>query len=340
MKAYLLETVRCNFCGSGRHSVYIKGARERYIGLDEFFDVVECADCGFRFTNPRPTRETMGYFYPDSAGYYQPKMPRPPSAIRTAVERSVLASHYGYPFKRLPRYIDVPASVLYRLKRKFEFAHVPFFVEGGRLLEVGCSWGEYLHKMRALGWRVFGTDINRKSVQFAVDRLDIPSVRCGGIDDLDFEEGFFDVVRLGMVLEHLHDPMGALSRLHGLLKEDGVLILSVPDISGFEMRLFKDRAYALHVPQHLSHFTPSTLRRFLEKAGFSVERLLHHREETDMIRSAGYLENRLLLTVLNNKLTRKALVRPLIRALSVTGKTSRMTIFSRKTAPGRRARTP
>lgn len=336
MKAYQLETVRCNFCGCDRFSTYIKGAKELYIGLDEYFNIVECTACGFKFTNPRPTRETIGYFYPDSARYYQPKTLRLPSRVK----KSVLARHYGYPFEMLPKYVDLPVFIHYRLKRKFELAHVPYFVRGGRILEVGCSWGEYLYKMQALGWQVIGTDINERAVRFAADELGIPSVRCGSMDDMDFEDAFFDAVRMGMVLEHLHDPMSSLHRLNRLMKANGVLILSVPNISGFEMRLFKDKAYPLQVPQHLNHFTPSTIRRFLEKTGFVIERLLHHREETDLIKSAGYLENRVLSSALNNKAVRKALVRPFIKALSAAGRTSRMTVFARKACPGRRGHAP
>ena len=73
---YELETVPCNFCGSDAYSIYIKDAKELYNRLEGTFSVVTCNRCGFKFTNPRPTIGTIGYFYPDTAGYYRPEKPK------------------------------------------------------------------------------------------------------------------------------------------------------------------------------------------------------------------------------------------------------------------------
>ena len=73
---YELETVPCNFCGSDVYSIYIKDAKDLYNRLEGTFSVATCNRCGFKFTNPRPTIDTIVYFYPDTAGYYRPEKPK------------------------------------------------------------------------------------------------------------------------------------------------------------------------------------------------------------------------------------------------------------------------
>jgi SAM-dependent methyltransferase len=49
----------------------------------------------------------------------------------------------------------------------------------------------------------------------------------GGSDDLS-GDGPFNLILLSEVLEHLNDDVGALETIHGLLAEDGVLVITVP----------------------------------------------------------------------------------------------------------------
>jgi 2-polyprenyl-3-methyl-5-hydroxy-6-metoxy-1,4-benzoquinol methylase len=331
---YDLETVPCALCGSDRHDVYLPRAKELYNGLDARFDVVRCRQCGFIFTNPRPTASTIDCFYPDSAQYYQPKKSRLKGGNwsrkkwKRALQQSVLSRRFGYPLHRLTPLLD--ALPAYAWRRKLRLAHVPHFVAKGRLLDIGCAWGGYLWRMQELGWEVHGIELNAEAARFAREELELANVRAGSFADLDYPEASFDVVHMSMVLEHLHDPAEALRRIHGLLRPGGQFILSVPDISGFEARLFKDKCYTLQVPQHLSHFSPETATRFLRGAGFSVEEILHQRAKRDFIQSAEYLDNKVLVRVLKHPLVRGAVLGPLVAVLAALGRTSRMSIFARK----------
>jgi 2-polyprenyl-3-methyl-5-hydroxy-6-metoxy-1,4-benzoquinol methylase len=331
---YDLETVPCALCGSDRHDVYFPRAKELYNGFDEYFDVVRCHECGFVFTNPRPTAATIGCFYPDSAQYYQPKEKRVTAGNwsrkrwKKALQQSVLARRFGYELRRLPSLVDFLPGLLWR--NKLRLAHVPSCVPNGRLLDIGCAWGGYLWRMQELGWEVYGIELNATAARYAREELGLANVRSGSFADLDFPDGSFDVVHMSMVLEHLYNPAEALHRINKLLCSDGQFILSVPDISGFEARLFKDKCYTLQVPQHLSHFSPETMTRFLRQAGFAVEEILHQRAKKDFLQSAEYLDNKSLASILKSPLVKGAVLGPLVGFLAALGKTSRMSIFARK----------
>jgi 2-polyprenyl-3-methyl-5-hydroxy-6-metoxy-1,4-benzoquinol methylase len=331
---YDLETVPCALCGVDSYDVYFPRAKELYNGFDEYFDVVRCRECGFVYTNPRPTAASISCFYPDSAQYYQPKKSRVTtgnwsrSKWKKALQQSFLARLFGYDLRRLPSFVDFFPGLLWR--KKLRLAHVPRFVLNGRLLDIGCAWGGYLWRMQELGWDVYGIELNASAARFAREELGLTHVRSGSFADLDFPEASFDVVHMSMVLEHLYDPAEALLRINRLLRSDGQFILSVPDISGFEARLFKDKCYTLQVPQHLSHFSPDTVTRFLRQAGFIVEEILHQKARKDILQSAEYLENKFLARVLKNTLVKGALLTPLVGILASLGKTSRMSIFARK----------
>lgn len=331
---YQLESVSCGLCGSADNRVVLHQAKELYNGLDARFDVVECTDCGFVFTNPRPTAASIGCFYPDSARYYQPNKKRILAGTgfkpgwRGRIQKSLLSHYFGYELPTLPRLCNVLAWPIRR--SRLYASHLPRWKPEGRLLDVGCAWGGYLWRMQQLGWEAYGVELNAQATSFARQELGLTHVSAGSIENLDYPDGFFDVVHLSMVLEHLHDPLVTLRKVQLLLKDTGQLILSVPDIDGTEARLFKDKAYTLQVPQHLSHFSPATIRTCLDSAGFDVERIVHQRTKSDFVKSAAYLDEGWRKRFLLCAPFRNLLLGPFVSLLAFLGCTSRMSVYAVK----------
>src|SRR3546814_15640485 len=92
-----------------------------------------------------------------------------------------------------------------------------------------------------------------------------------------------------MVLEHLHEPLAALKKLRRWVRQDGWLVLSVPDAGGLEFKLIRDRWYALHLPAHLHHYSRETLTNMLAKGGWSVDNVMWHRSARNTLMSLSYL---------------------------------------------------
>ena len=80
-----------------------------------------------------------------------------------------------------------------------------------------------------------------------------------------------DVVTFFHVLEHTDRPDAYLRRARGLLASGGLLIVEVPNFASPGFLFLGTRNFCVDYPNHLWFFTPSALRRLLERCGFLVE---------------------------------------------------------------------
>ena len=328
------EYVKCDLC-EGEETELLLVARDLYNNIPGEFRVVRCRNCGFIYTNPRPYGEELSKYYPDEAGYFKPVFAKEkvgkPFNLKKKLYNKVLGTYWGYSrlsnSNWLERVLLLP--IYMRVKRGWEITGMPRFRENGKLLEIGCSYGLYLKRMKELGWEVVGVESNRKAADFGSKEFGLRIIN-DTFENISLNEKF-DIIALKMVLEHLPSPSKALEAAYELLKEEGQLIIIVPDFSGVEFRLFKEYCYALQVPTHLNHFTPSSIRKYCEKYGFRVEKILHHKFDRDFVASAQYMKNdglnEWLAPVLSNKLFRKTILRVAITLLSYLGMTSRMTVW-------------
>ena len=279
------------------------------------FTVVKCSKCGLMRTNPRPTPESMGDYYPDSYGPYlgtrvqQTKL-KPPSTI-----------------KKLLRPIG---------KRVLNFNTEPLpHSAPGRLLEVGCASGAFLHRMANQGWQVQGIEFSAKAAE-AASQLGY-RVHAGALETAPIPEEPFDLIVGWMVLEHLHDPIAGLKKLRECAKPGAWLVLSVPNAGSLEFRLFKEKWYALQLPTHLYHFTPKTIGKILQASGWSLEKVCHQRVLGNLIASTGYVLRDKGYAKLGQKFINfpdragwwNHVFYPIAWLLSIFGQTGRMTVWAR-----------
>jgi 2-polyprenyl-3-methyl-5-hydroxy-6-metoxy-1,4-benzoquinol methylase len=145
----------------------------------------------------------------------------------------------------------------------------------GRVLDVGCGNGSFLRFAEQHGWEVFGADI-RLSPETA--NLTCPLYE-GRLPEIDFAGRKFDVIRFNHVIEHLQNPLIELARCRELLSPGGIIFVGVPNLAGVSPRIKnlqsrlgikKKRWRHYAATHHLYFFTPATLRRMIDKAGFSV----------------------------------------------------------------------
>lgn len=335
------EYVNCDLCGIDDTEQVLIG-KDLLNNLPGEFNVVRCKNCGFVFTNPRPFGEELAKFYPDDASYYTPPVALPP--VTTKENRnSVSSNHLTNPIKKLKLYklirffyrngrrlVILPRNII-QMRQRF-IGGIPQFRNNGKLLDVGCSYGNYLVDMRNRGWDVTGIELNKQAAEMGTNRYGLKIIN-DIFENVNFTEKY-DVITMRMVLEHFPRPSTVLGKAYEILKDDGQLIIIVPDFSGIEFRLFREYCYALQVPTHMNHFTPKTLGMFLKKYGFKIDKIVHHSFDRDFAASAKYMcdakVNTWLAPLISNKVFRKTLLKWVVNLLSYFGQTSRMSVWASK----------
>lgn len=234
----------------------------------------ECAACATAWLSPRYTPPAIGKAYSTE---YQPYHAAPLRAVpRSARERALraiadghLATRYGYALPR-SRGTALGAKMAPATTRAADrlVRHAPAPFGSRRLLDVGCSNGGYLALMRELGWDTAGVEPDEGAADQARSRG--LSVRRGVISDLSPEtDGTFDYITLGHVLEHVHDPIAALSAVRSVVAPGGVVWIATPNLRSLNHRVFGRHWRALDPPRHLVLFTPGSLSALLRRAGFT-----------------------------------------------------------------------
>ncbi len=145
------------------------------------------------------------------------------------------------------------------------------WVDGGKLLDVGCGSGRYLQLMRALGWEITGVEYSEHAVRVAREAVG-PEVHRGDVRDVAFSPDSFDAITLNHVLEHLADPGDALAELRRIASPGARLAIVVPNKQGLGARWF-GRDWVGWDPRHFTYFSPDGLRIALERAGWCVEQV-------------------------------------------------------------------
>jgi hypothetical protein len=87
------------------------------------------------------------------------------------------------------------------------------------------------------------------------------------LDDL-IPDAPYDVAVLSNVLEHALDPKAMVLAARRLINDDGEVWISCPNSQSWLRPVFERWWINWHVPFHITHFSPLTLRRLLEESGF------------------------------------------------------------------------
>lgn len=307
-----LENCACPLGCTPNDELILRG-RDRLADLPGEFSVVKCRTCDLMRTNPRPTADTIGFYYPDDYRPYQ--------ITQTGTGQNNV-------YRRLANYL-----------RKLLSTRAQALPAGssGHLLEIGCASGRFLHEMAEQGWQVEGIEFSPSAAD-AARQLGY-SVQTGQVETAQEYEQKFDLIVAWMVLEHLHAPVQTLEKLTDWIKPDGVLAFSVPNAGSIECRIFGEDWYALQLPGHLTHFTPESLTRVLAASGWRVERIVHQRNITNLLQSWRLRCERRNKLSWMSKMTRclvtfqapiNILFYPVTIILAAFGQTGRMTVWAKK----------
>ena len=153
------------------------------------FTVVRCRACDLMRTDPRPSPEGMTAYYPNDYGPY--------------LGTQIVLEHKG--LSKTPLWKAVAKRLI-----QFNVTRLPE-IPPGRMLEIGCASGSYLHVMAQRGWDVAGIEYSASAADNA--RTLGYAVHAGSVETAPDPAVPYDLVVGWMVLEHLHEPLEVLRRI-------------------------------------------------------------------------------------------------------------------------------
>ena len=142
------------------------------------------------------------------------------------------------------------------------------------ILDIGCGWGLALEYFKNKGMEGYGFDPAIEAVNYGKQKG--LNLMHAGLQSMDVFNGKkFDIITILNVLEHLADPTLALEQIKKILKDDGILLIDVPNefnefqTSGRDIHKLND--WWLAPPNHLNYFSRDSLVKLLEHLGFKIE---------------------------------------------------------------------
>lgn len=239
------EYPACNNCNAKTFEVFLKDIS--YWQYPGTFRLVRCSVCSLIYLHPRPSISEIGQYYPHDSYWGQD------------IAQSFLASDWK---KERAKGYD------------FLYSGIGSYSKNGAILDIGAGTGMFLSQFKEQGWVTDGVELSKEAVEFARKVFGV-KLKLGDFLSFSFKNNHYDVVSLNNVLEHLHQPKETLLAIHPLLKDTGVLVITVPNIESIGMQLFGKKSHLLQPPRHLYQFSEQTLTDMLNLTGYTVKNIDH-----------------------------------------------------------------
>jgi 2-polyprenyl-3-methyl-5-hydroxy-6-metoxy-1,4-benzoquinol methylase len=208
------------------------------------FSILHCIHCSFRFTSLVPNQDEIGQYYKFN-DYIS----------HTDTKEGWMNQLYH--FVRTKTLAD-----------KTKWVQSLFSGHKGHILDIGAGTGAFAHAMQEKAWKVTGLepDAVTRDKAFEIHQLHLQSTAA----IFDLPENEFEVITMWHVLEHVHALKPYLKQCFKSLKDNGRLIIAVPNYTSFDARFYKKYWAAYDLPRHLYHFSPKSMTILLNEMQFEI----------------------------------------------------------------------
>lgn len=230
----------CPSCGNNNYFVEYSG-QFKYVEKIEKrkFEVLSCTKCGLSRTNPPPYEDDV------TAEIYQD------FSFNDSYENPILWESF--------------------FQQMFKYANL--YKPSGKILDIGCGSGFFIQLAKKKGYDTYGVELNKEAVEYARKTF---SLNIQNIDLVaaNFPDNYFDIITCSQLLEHIAKPNDLLKEIHRILKDDGILMIEVPNFAGFVVKIWKDKWSGFQPQWHIWQFKPKTLSTLLEKNKFITKKIV------------------------------------------------------------------
>ena len=213
------------------------------------FDFVECTDCETVYVNPRPSSEMLDTYYSTS------KSIKFMNDFIFAATDDVRRERIFRP--RAEKVVEV--CQLHGAKNKL-------------LVDVGAGFGTFAEVIQENGHfdKVIAVepspDLANSCRKKNVEVLEKP------IEKVELDNP--SVITNFELIEHLFCPKDFIQACAGVLSQGGLMLLTTPNIKGFDLQVLGTLSNNIFAPNHLNYFHPASLSLLLERCGFEVLEVL------------------------------------------------------------------
>ncbi len=232
----------CPSCGS--KDIKVQFECTDYMVSHRQFPIAKCAVCAMRITLNAPGSEEISRYY----------------------ESEQYISHSGSGEGITGFLYSRVRSLM--LGRKAALAARSVRKSRGVSLDIGAGAGFFVRKMRDRGWHANGVEVSDTARRTARELNGVELYE--SLEKVSFPNGQPDVVTLWHVLEHMHSPAGHLARIASLIKDDGCVIIALPNPDSADARHYGKNWAAWDVPRHLWHFSSESIKRMAADAGLKL----------------------------------------------------------------------
>lgn len=237
-----IHTNSCPVCGNAELIPFL--TCKDYLATQEMFEIMHCKACGFAFTQDFPSEDVIEKYY-DAPEYIS----------HSDTNKGIINILY-----------HLARKIALRSKSKIVLKYTS--VKTGTLLDIGSGTGYFLDKMKAKKWIVTGVEKSDAARMYAKQKFDI---NCQNSEYLyEISGKTKDVITMWHVLEHLEHLNSVMEHLHKIVKNDGTIIIALPNKDSLDAVSYKQYWAAYDVPRHLWHFSPSDFIHLANRHQFDV----------------------------------------------------------------------
>ena len=238
--------MRCPICDNSIFKNLFNLHDDRY-GEPNLYSIKECKECGHYCTSPRIKNKNLDNLY---GTFY----PRKNIDLKSIVQE---AQNQRYKFSRFLRWLKDNNNQGQFYSKKDDL-----------FLDIVCGSGLSLLEAENPGAKSFGLEAD-PNVKIIGKILNL-NIFQGSLKDSTFKDIKFDLIIMNQIIEHIPEPDILLKKLTTKLTQNGLIIISFPNVNSFWKFLFKEKLINWHVPYHLHHFKGKNFERLLNKCGFQT----------------------------------------------------------------------